>query len=122
MRDRRRLNYYILQLFYHVIDRMKRRQVHLDEAWSLKRDKIQVIKGGNEQTKDNTGPVDLPQRAIDPTLPTANCSAENLPQLSPSIDFELLPANCSVDSNYLRLLLTVRRSCSQRHCTNRPCC
>ena len=88
---------YILQLFYHVLDKMKRRQVHLDEAWSLKRDKIQVIEGGNEQTKDDTGPVDVHQRAIDPTLPTANCSAENLPQPSLSIDFELLPANCSAE-------------------------
>ena len=55
VRDCRRLNCY---LFYHVLDKMKRRQVHLDEAWSLKRDKIQVIEGGNEQTKD-TGPIDL---------------------------------------------------------------
>ena len=46
------------------------------------------------RTKD-TGPVYLPQRAIDPTLPTANCSSENLPQ--PSIDFELLSANCSAE-------------------------
>ena len=56
------------------LDKMKPRQVHLDEAWSLKRDNIQVIKGGNEQTKGDTGPADLPHRAIDPTLPTANCS------------------------------------------------
>ena len=62
---------YILQLFYHVLDKMKRRQVHLDEAWSLKREKNQVFEGGNEQTKDDTGPVDLPQCAMEPTLPTA---------------------------------------------------
>ena len=58
--------------------------------WMKRRDKIQVIEGGNEQTKDNT---DLPQRVIGPTLLTTNCSADNLPQPAPSIDFELLPAN-----------------------------
>ena len=66
--DCRGLNCYILHLFYHVLDKMKRRQVHLDEAWSLKRDKIKIIEAVMSKPKTIQAP-----------LPTANCSAENLP-------------------------------------------
>ena len=57
-----------------------------------------VIEGDNEQTKDDTGPVNLrsltlPQRAIDPTCQQLTVLQRTYLNLVLALIFELLPAN-----------------------------